>query len=48
MSSDEKEKLVNRVMNSIMTDFYNNDIEALYELLSLVDERLLTGYLPEE
>ena len=48
MSEDAKQKLVDAVIEEMLKNFYDNDLDAIDELLSKVDPTLLQGFLPEE
>jgi hypothetical protein len=42
----DKQKLVGAVIEEMKKDFYDNDWDAIDELLSKVDTKLLQGFLP--
>jgi hypothetical protein len=41
-------RLIERVLEQIKADLFNDDVEAIEELLSFVPRENLIGYLPEE
>lgn len=44
----DKQELVNAVIEEMRKNFYDNDWNAVDELLSKVDPTLLQGFLPEK
>lgn len=48
MNEDDKQKLVDAVIEEMKSDIANNDWTAIDGLLYNVDPALLKGFLPEE
>ena len=47
MKKEEKEKLIEKVIDRIKFDLLNGDETAIYELLSFTPTKYLKGFLPE-
>ena len=41
-------KLLSRVLEQIVEDVRTDDLEAIHELINLLDDKWLKGFLPEE
>lgn len=48
MNEDEKEALVDKVIDQIKSDIEMYDLTAIDEMLMLVDPKVLKGYLAED
>ena len=41
-------ELLSRVLEQIVEDVRTDDLETIHELINLLDDKWLKGYLPEE
>ena len=48
MNEDEKEALVDKVIDQIKSDIEMYDLTSIDEMLMLVDPKVLKGYLAED
>jgi len=47
-AEQQKQELIERVVEQIKQDIENGDVEAVEELLKFCPTKFLVGYLPEE
>ena len=48
LTEEQKEQLIERVIEIIKDDIACGDLESLYELLGVIPTKNLKAYLPEE
>jgi len=48
VKEEARGELLSRVLEQIVEDVRTDDLEAIHELINLLDDKWLKGYLPEE